>query len=467
MTKIKKGRVHRYRHNPYSIVQTLAGIAQLAQNVMQSNPARSTLGSKKATATASKWAYSPIGSKTANRRRRTRHATKLGRKYGINRGGPYSGKFKKPRTKRQKMYTNKNGVVEKYENGSIIETTNKDTVYVGHSLAPRRLLSNIFCSVIKRLANLMNIQIANMDDTIETNIALTGPQGTQYNSFRISYYYKNTSSQAFWLVQDFSENYQANDTTWKQLADKLVADMQALFQTSDVAMWQVQTMNAQLAYYDGDLLTYTHATNLISLDMQNLYVDMEVFSNLAIQNRTNDASGGTNILSTSNNPIHGKHYLSRKKWLNGFDIARGSYASNAATPLYSYPTTGIIGATSDDYETQILKKCPPAWVLGVDKVESVKVQPGNVMQTTLRWSASMKFNTFIGKMGRFFSQPASETGGNPQKLEMGWAELFGFECMLNDRTETTALQIGWELNQVYSSSIKNRKVATVPRIEVQ
>lgn len=380
---------------------------------------------------------------------------------GRNRGGSYRGRFKKARRRKLRMSVPRNGVVYKQENGSIVQSSIRDSVYVGHAIAPGTAWRTICRALLKQIFALGQIHIVNYRDQVD--LLLDRVLTVNTAGYRIAYWYRETSdaTNVFDRGSVDLNVVAGSGETWEDWAVLLEDNIRTTVPSAADNYGELYFSRFELALISGDQVTTVGV-----LDMENLMVDMKFSSHLVLQNRTNDAAGNTNIFSTSNNPIHGKVYRSEKGWCNGFSLSRTTLSTPGLgyDPLFTFASTGIITTTSGNTEEEILKKPPPAWVLGTNKVSAVKMQPGAVRNSKLSWSASMKFNTWVQKLQKYVVVNVLTT--TPRKCEIGFAELFGFECMMNDRTEETALQVGWELNQSYSVSMKMKRPATVPLIQV-
>lgn len=399
---------------------------------------------------------------------RPRQGAKMAKKYGQqtygrNMGGKYYKRFKRAKSRKFDKSFNKNGVVYKMEHGSVESTTIKNSVYVGHGVAPITLYQNIMRALVKKLFALKGIYIENFNDVVSRFIYRAGGTEIQY---RIAYIYRTSSDTHLAATTslysfDITSGGVATTTTWNDMVTNLISHIQTTIPESSNDYGELHFLRFVLQTYDG-----TDVTTDCTLDCEYLKFDIVVNSHLALQNRTNDASGSTNILSTSNNPVIGKQYDSNVKWLNGFDLSKTQEGAQdlAFDALYTNGAQGIIATNSVDTYPELLKKPPQAWQLGVNKQKQVMMQPGSVRDHKLYWKASMKFNTLIQKLQKYV---VSDTvGANPRRMELGFCTLFGFESMLNDRSETTELQIGWELNQVYMVKCYAGKPPTVPMIVV-
>ena len=395
------------------------------------------------------------------RRKGAKAMSKLGKQtYGRNLGGRYYSRFLPAKPRRFDKSYNKHGVVYKQENGSTEATTISNSVYIGHGVAPETLWRNVMRALVKKLFAIKGVYIENFDDIVSTFIFRAGGTETGY---RIAYFWRpssDTNAAVSSAQYNFAISTPSTDT-WNDLVNGLIADMQA--NLSDV-----HADYGELHFHRFVLQTATgtDVSTDATLDCEYLKFDMIVTSHLSLQNRTNDAAGSSNILSTTNNPIIGKQYDSTKQWLNGFDLTKTQIGAQPIffDPLYTNATVGIIATNSVDSFSQILKKPPQAWQLGVNKQSKVLIQPGGVRDHRLRWKCTMGFNAIVSKLEKFVTQNIPH---NPRRTELGFCTLFGLECMLNDRSESTELQVGWELNQVYMVKCYAGKPPTVPMIVVQ
>jgi len=399
---------------------------------------------------------------------------------GPNRGGKYYKRFPKPRRTRRINKFNKYGAVYRQENGSVESVDIRHSVYIGHGVAPNQLVQNLVRALVRKLVANAGITIKNWTDRVNLDIYRQGvaPFNTNTDEIAITYNYKVGTDDLAWTAFQYTMAIGTGTSDWNTFVLGLLLHMRANI-TSNVDLPSELHFGSFGFVYRNNVSGTPVIALESKLDAEDLYIEAKVTSHLTMQNRTNDASGATNILSTSNNPVHGKHYLSKKKWLNGFDLSRTSLSTLGVgfEPLYTNQNTGIIAVSSTDvtglldYNTQILQKPPQGWVMGASHTKNIMVQPGAVRDSKLVWSAKMKWNTWIGKLGFYFCRVGSGAvnivDGKVRRAEIGFCELFGYECMLNDRTETTQLQIGWELNQAYMCVASVKKSGTLPLTVVQ
>lgn len=383
--------------------------------------------------------------------------------YGRNLGGRYYKRFRRAKNRKFDKSYNKHGVVFKSEAGSVESCNIRDSVYIGHGVAPNTLWNNVMRALVKKLFSGAGIYIENFSDVVSTFLNRVDTTDDQY---RIKYYWRNAVDDAAISEAQYTFVIATAGvptvTTWNDLVNGLIAHIRTNVPDSINDYYELHFLRFNLSINTG----VGTVTTLSTLDAEHLKFDMIVTSHLTLQNRTNDASGSTNILSTTANPVIGKQYDSNKQWLNGFDLSKTQQGTQPAgfDALYTQHNIGIIATNSVDTYQQILRKPPAGWQLGVKKQSNVMMQPGAVRDHRLRWKASMQFNTIVGKLQKYVSV---DLVGKPRRCEIGFTTMFGLECMLNDRSEPTELQIGWELNQVYMVKCYVGKPPTVPLIEVQ
>ena len=308
-------------------------------------------------------------------------------------------------------------------------------MYVGHGVAPRTLYVNVMRAMVKKLFAKASVHIANWGDVIATSL---NSIVQEFSRFRIKLKYRlSTSATDYTLITsdvDFVSGGTPTTATWDQVVTNLITALAGIpgsvvdqdeLHFVEIALFQRNEVD------DEELL-------MSLIPLEELMIDIKFVSYLTLQNRTNDAAGSTNILSTSNNPVHGKVYKSSKGWLNGFDMARTPLTTEAnRLPLYTNITTGIIATNSEDTYTSMLQKPPQGWMLNTNKCSKIMMNPGQVKHSKIAFNAKMRFNTFAGKFQKFFTETAAAIGSAPARFEIGLAEVFGLESMLNDRSETT------------------------------
>lgn len=375
--------------------------------------------------------------------------------------GIYAGKYRKPKYKSKPKAMDKNGVVDKYENGSIVTSNIRNSVYIGHAVSLERMWRVVLRSILKNCAYKMGVCITDFKTRAAYDLggasALTGLNyewrlTLKYRRYKLATTVWDESTFVIPFKIAGNEVVESWDTHVGFWITKLRTDI------GDTGFDDLHFGSINMFEYNG-----VDVSERGRMELENVYLKLGFSSTLTMQNRTNDASGSGNVDSNSVNPLIGKHYAKYKKWCNGFDFAKSNYIIPDPAYLPLFPSnTGVIVTDSQTTENPLLQKVPQGWAISADKTENVILNPGLIKSSKITWSANMKLNTFIGK----YHTVVNAGPPNFQKVEIGKADLFGFECLLNDRAETIDIQVSWELNQVYSCSVSAKRPASIPTVIV-
>lgn len=368
--------------------------------------------------------------------------------FGRNKGGRYRGRIAarkiKPRTK-----VNSRGIIIKKEYGGTVSTAMSNSIYLGHGCASKEMFQHAVRAILKRLFNKAGFAIPSWDWTI----AQASSSAFETGDFLVVRVETNPSNPT--LANTASAFSFAQTDTFESVMIGVSSIIQTLFvsTTTNIDQWEIVGMS--LAQVNGG-----QKIGLSNLNVRETFIEIGYFSHMVVQNRTNDANDSENIESTSNNPAHGQVYESKGKWMNGFELSQRAYAPGAAgvQNFYAQTGTGLIIADSSVTQPAILSKPPKAWMFGVQRSAGVKIGPGDIKHTSHKWSANMKFNTLLMKL--FKSSNVSHSDNQTFKVEIGYAQLLGMECMLFDRSETVQFQFSYELNQTYWATCSERQPRT-------
>lgn len=364
--------------------------------------------------------------------------------------GVYQGQFKKPKANSKKTEISYDSNI-KYEAGSLETSAIGETIYIGHSVAPRKIVVGLFQTLIRMLFKRAGYTIINFKDLITDAVPVFGG-GVRYDRIVIEYKVA-TRSQTNTGVSGM--NSAVTGKTFEDIANDLRVNVQAALSTGfgDTDEWFFKEFTMAFE------LTNSRTDFVAALPAEQLKVRFDFVSHLKLQNRTNNAANTSSTETNNQNPLEGKLYYNGKP-LNGFDLARTSLVSEPSRQaFYTYLNTGIISTDSGESQATVLKRPPQPWVLGAKKSVGVILQPGAIRDTSVSYSATMYFNTWVAKLGDYFCLTDTELGSTPRRLELGFAQLIGLCPLLNDRTESeVSIQVGWEIDQTYSFKGEMKKV---------
>lgn len=398
-------------------------------------------------------------------RRNSRRTSTAVRSTGNWRAAPgkYKGKFKKVKYKKYKEFKKfaRQGVVYKKETGSIAEANSKESIYVGHAVGYEAFLTTFCMALVKYLAKkCLSYDIVNFKDTVRKSIMMSG---TALDRVYVYYKMQKTINDETIYPYDLSFGV---DGTWYDLAVSLKGNFRTNFVQDPLfpQAGEYKLITIGMSYYENNYGTTDWKGTVAG---EQIYVDFKFHSHIVIQNRTKDADGSTSTDVINSNPIVGKRYQQRKRWLNGFEPIRSRLNGGGSfTPMYSFKDNGVIVNSSASYQPELTKKPPPAYMLGASKETNVLLNPGEIKSGNLKFKIpKIGFNVLIQKLFSGLQDPNVSLTNN--RLEIGYAELFGFETQLNDRMDVNAkIAVSWELNQNYEMRVFGKKPSSIPYVDV-
>jgi len=384
--------------------------------------------------------------------------------------GHYRGPFNKPKQVKKSSKVMNFDAQLKIESGGVQSVPIDSSSYVGHGIAPNRLLETVMQALMRKLFQKAGITISNFEDNIVRDL-MVPVDGTvpiyDYPNYIIRYGYHivvNADPSSTPLANSVTWGEHVEPTfggTWGDLAHHVLETIQG-----DISL---SALEAGQLYFVQFVLLANHGEEwdtLASMPVEQTTFDLEFYSNLKIQNRTKSSTGDLSTEVVNANPLEGKIYRTNK-WRNGFDLKRTTLAAQSgAHGLYTKNNEGIILADSSVTQSSILQKPPSPYIMGVNKCNSVTLQPSDIKYSKIAWKTKIGFNEFVHRMWKYFIFTSAQVGSDPIRCELGFSELVGLECMLHDRVETITLDVGYELNQTYTVKCNVSKPRLVPSVTV-
>lgn len=386
----------------------------------------------------------PIGPSGFNKRPRAnqKNQTTPSRKV-ISRQPGKTGKIVIAKKKKQNTSYNKNGSVLRYENGG--QVTDPECVYVGHSVATYKVVTSVLRAVIKELFRQRGTDIIDWDDTVQNATSLT-----------LEYSYNTNQAVAGALT---TRSIAATGLTYQGLALAWQSDIDTAWSA------QPHSIEEVTLYLTVDKGGVANAAVIPSAKVhgKNFNIDFSFDSKLKIQNVTSSSTVGVDedqlANAINNNPLIGNLYSHNKNQLNGFEPAKNE---DSGTTFIADNQTGIISSgASTNSLSQYLKKPPPAWAFKAKRVKKLTLEPGQIRYAHMTYKASMSLQTFLTKLHYTISDGSSDYAVN-----FCFAQMFGLEKMLDDRSETNDIVLSYEVVQTYACKGYNRRFASVPIVEL-
>lgn len=377
--------------------------------------------------------------------------------------------------------------VAKVEMGGSRTDGSQGAVYVGHGLAVQQILYIVFKAIFHRIITEAKIHIKSWTDTIGLNDLLNteSPQTNFYyvglsvnlgqqaqllgpfgplNSYYITVYLDPVQSWNF-IAQQFANKF-------RQLIDTVPNPDQ---QTGGLEIANTAQLK-NIKFYRG-----TSATNdlqiglsLSNLNVNDMYLDLECYSNFKLQNTTvgtssivDDPDVDTTI-NLTRNPLHGKLYTAENR--NYVQLFWPRYQSNTGPVLTTNNLYGFITFNSSTLtSTQELQKPPPGYYFN-SKSKNVMVDPGNFLIDNFKYTRKMSVNQFFVKYWLYISNSNAlgDTSRIP-KLNIGKLRFFGLEKYLDSRSnaeKNVNVAVDYEINQTYKCNCYvKRKHYTIPFVD--
>jgi hypothetical protein len=335
------------------------------------------------------------------------------------------------------------GFIEKYENGGTLDDAN--SVYLGVSTCPTGLVMVGICRVVVReLMNQFSQDFASWESqpTFNTNGTLD-----------IRFYYYNDINDT--TVRTGVITAIATTDTYQNIADNLRNNVRtALNAQPDLILKEIR-----LTELDG-AVEMTRAT----IRPKEFYIDIDSYSNISIQNRTQSATAGEGATETdqvTNNPVHGKVYRCKG---NAFIPKYRQDPGIGFVPIVAHRDSGLIqfGAA-----TQVLnqyKKPPPStFFKQCTSQAKTFMNPASIRMYTVKTKKSFSLNGLIERFG-------AELGNSftlNEHYQLGDTVMVGLEKVIDTRSAEPNVAIGYELNTTFKMKYRYKRAQfTAPIVSV-
>lgn len=235
------------------------------------------------------------------------------------------------------------------------------------------------------------------------------------------------------------------------------------------------------------------AAPTVKIDLQGAAIAFDIKSRMVIQNRSLgsvvDADSDV-VTDVSNNPVKGRRYFSSSNGLrmrtttgaqpgrtpnlpaNGGDEELAGYSNTLETLLVGGTPNGIIRVTPSEPE---FRKPPPSSVFSNCRLTgAVKLNPGQIKTSYLKFSQNVYLTTFFMKFGRhlydikvFFDDELVPLV-RKHYCNLASAEVFAFEKMLDSRVDEPTISLGYEVHYSIASTLYTKNnTATIPIVDVR
>lgn len=198
-----------------------------------------------------------------------------------------------------------------------------------------------------------------------------------------------------------------------------------------------------------EIATLNYAMADATINMQDLVLHFDFKSTIKFQNQTKSGVSGEtedSITDIGANPLVGKKYLT-KGWSNGFNRKTGPSTAGWTAKVNSLDGMLACGSSSNGGTGSLYLKPPAASEFNA-KVQKVRLDPGAIGQSSIRFSCKIgmeKLRTKVPEM--FMGEAASTYLVTP--CPFGKAEMFAFEKHC-DTGSKTLITVGMQVDQSYA-----------------
>lgn len=396
-------------------------------------------------------------------------------------------KYKKSNYKTKKRYNNKKtfSVINKVEMGGSRSDASQGAVYVGHGLAVQQIIYNIIKAIFHRVITEGKVHIKSWTDLIGNNDIITNatPQEFYYVGLSLNLGLTaqlNTPSGP--LNFYYIEQYLDPSISWNTVAQTFADKFRQVIDTvpnPDQIIGGIEVANtAQLKnikFFRGTSATNSEQIGIAisNLNVNDMFLDLECYSNLKIQNTTVGTSNITNdpdvdtTINLTRNPLHGKLYSAQNR--NYIQLFWPNYQNNTGPILTCNNLYGFISFNSTSLtNTQELQKPPPGYYFN-SKSRKVLVDPGNFLIDNFKYFKKMSVNQFFVKYWhQITNSNALGDSARIPKLNIGKLRFFGLEKYLDSRSnpeKAVNVSVDYEINQTYKvNCYVKRKSYTIPLV---
>lgn len=355
--------------------------------------------------------------------------------------GKLGRRFKRSKKVRHGKFL-RHGITRYVETGGTVSALN--CPYVGHAFAPAQIFATMADCVIQRLFKKAGYRIVSMQHKPGTVAS-------------IRWDYRNAEGE---VLTARAFNIAVTDT-YQIVADALRTDIFAAASSGadDFQMYSIQLRNDT-----------TGTEFMASLYFDDIWIEFDCSSSLAIQNRTladSTSADAANKNEVTNNPIGGKSYQgygtgSTLKLLDQtVSISKSMLTANRNSGVISFD---IDSANITTQQKNLYKRPNAAGAYArVTKSAPAMLQPGQIKNSRLVWKKNIAWNSMVKKLFEYIK----EDGLVNQYLPIGFFRFFAFEKKCNTQllAEST-VDVGYELNSVYRCRITSKMQICAPYIDV-
>lgn len=391
--------------------------------------------------------------------------------------GSYGGQFRKATKKSKISRIEHGGASMNIEFAK--ELTDTHAVYVGHSLAPLRMMRKVFlASILKKMLMKINCYV----DSWDTGLEGAGLQGAAKYQWGFQFNPDVVSNAAGPGAVSFNHN-----TTFRTVVDSMDDGLVQYFNVNSAQPQNLQIIRSWLrtgsSTEGGTLVDYLQTP--VVLELKDSEVTVDVRSYMSVQNRTKTNSGSSDTDRNDTQPLEGKVYFGKGNGplLHGrelLDFSAFTIADDKAGLISFHPsgqTVAQFGGNPGPSQSFPSFYAPPpsSMFKGVSYTNSlVPLGPGEIRTSYLKVKKTVSCNymfklLFSWGSNSVYSESAKWSQWsstwvpaiyqpNRKKLPFGEFKMFGFEKMMDIPTEGEPdITIGAEASVYCGMSVAQHK----------
>lgn len=351
--------------------------------------------------------------------------------------GSYAGKIRMPkRLLKRKIKFPKAVAIFKQENRG--SETDTHAVYIGHGVAPNKLVLGCIQTVVYYLFKKAGVNIQSWNDPLSQYLS-------NASSYRINYKYR--ASRLATTLTSVDVALSPLTDTFYELCYDLINSIASNFGTTASApiMTEIRLIERNTAAAADALIIRAN----INPDL--FKIQATFFSTMTVQNKTlaglttdTGDQAANNELSTeiTSNPLYCKVY---ERSGNCFIPRHRVLETDASYEGFTaHKDTGLISTTATDSLPEEGKEPSNGLFIGVPKPRSAVFEPGQIRKMNMKAVKAMSLNSWLSMLQIYF-----DTDANIDTLNFGKVQMLGCEKMLQVSANENPILVGYEINQSY------------------
>lgn len=307
--------------------------------------------------------------------------------------------------------------------------TDEHCAYFGHGSATASFTQAMCGALYARLSAKAGVFVRGWDDLAVLDTAMT-----QQRSLYVTYL--NATGALAQHTLTFSTGW-----THRECVDHFTAWV--------LSITHPLRMKSIAMFHTVEVSALTHSITDATIYMQDLVLHFYFTSTIKFQNQTKSGVAGEtedSITDIGANPLVGKKYVTRG-WANGFNRKTGTSAAGWTAKVNDLDGMLSCGSsTAGGVGSSYMK--PPAASEFNAKVQKIRLDPGAIGQSTIKFSCKIGMEALRTKVPDLFqNEEASTYLVTP--CPFGKAELFALEKHC-DTGSNTLITIGMQVDQTYA-----------------